>query len=122
MRQAQRAAAQRLGQVLRQTPEMVSYRTALADYQGNAALMAQIRRFQTIRQEFEQVQYRGGATQELLDELRRLQGEINNHPAVTRVMDAREAVNGPARRANEIIREVLGLDFAANAGGGGCCG
>lgn len=122
MRKALREAAQRLGQVLRLTPEMAAYQAALADYQGNAALMTQVRRYQTVRREFEQAQYRGGLTQDLLNELRQLQSEINGHPAVTRVVDAQEAAKGPAQQANEVIREVLGIDFAANAGGGGCCG
>lgn len=122
MKQALRKVARGLGQALRLTPEMAAYRAAMDDYQRNAALMAKLRRFQTLRQEFQQVQYRGGATQEPLDELRSLQDEINNHPAVTRVLEAQEATNSAARQANEIIRQVLGVDFAANAGGGGCCG
>ncbi|MGE5590620.1 MAG: YlbF family regulator [Bacillota bacterium] len=122
MKKALRESAQRLGQALRLTPEMAAYEAALADYQGNAALMTQVRRYQTVRREFEQAQYRGGLTQHLLDELRQLQTEINGHPAVIRIVDAQEAIKGPAQQANEVIREILRIDFAANAGGGGCCG
>lgn len=65
----------------------------------------------------------GFGGKELL-EMISLQGQIQRHEICVRQQEAGQAVVNLLQRANQVISENLGLDFASNASSrrGGCCG
>lgn len=116
-----RQAARELGRIIRNSPELAEYHAASSAYRQDRALTGMIRRFDSLRREFQMAQYRGTATPEMIGELRRLQADISGHPASVRYATAETEARRVVQEANRVISEILGVDFGAVVRAGACC-
>jgi cell fate (sporulation/competence/biofilm development) regulator YmcA (YheA/YmcA/DUF963 family) len=112
-------AAQTLGQLLSQTPEFEIFLKGLKSVNNDLTiqrLAAQMRSHRSA------LQWGGDDRRQHLDELAKLELEMEELPIVKEYRQAETEVKRLFHAVDEIIRHEAGVNFAENAKRGGCCG
>ncbi len=119
-------AARELAQTLQATKEWQEWRSAGAAFERDAELVALTERYRTLAERWRSARASGKALAGTdAVELAEVVEKTREHPLFSRQQRAEEDVMALCLETNQVISEVLGMDFASNAalpGGGGCCG
>jgi cell fate (sporulation/competence/biofilm development) regulator YlbF (YheA/YmcA/DUF963 family) len=110
-----RSAAQDLVDNLLSTEVVQAYQQAYNTYTSNPEAASLIERFNQAQEEARTLQTNGGLTNKKIDELRKMQAEIQGHPAIMQFALARQAAVQFLREINADISQELNIDFAALA-------
>jgi|GEM_PF-901028 cell fate (sporulation/competence/biofilm development) regulator YlbF (YheA/YmcA/DUF963 family) len=97
---------------LESTPVVRHYAEAAQRFETDPEVQA----FMEMLQHFEKMQQNGEVPDEQLQRLREAQTRIQSHPAVVEFLDARDAAAGFLQQTNQVISQILGLDFGRTAG------
>jgi len=108
-----------LGEAIAETPEYEAFEEAKAAVEADEAVQSQIAEFHAVRDRYMQARQTGGATQELVGEVRSTQEALHAMPKMAAYLDAQEALVERLESINEAISEPLAVDFGGEAGG--CC-
>lgn len=114
-----RQAAQKLGALLRQTPEYESFLETLKAVNSDPTVQrlgAQMRAHQNA------LQWGRDGSEQHEAELMRLEQEVESLPIVQEYRQIEAQVIQLFRAVDELISQEAGINFAANAKRSGCCG
>jgi cell fate (sporulation/competence/biofilm development) regulator YlbF (YheA/YmcA/DUF963 family) len=118
-------AADGLVEALQHTPEWEEWENAKAAFDRDEELKKLRQRLEELTGRWRQAQGMGkGLTGGEATELAGLQEKLHTHALFQRQQDAGRQLVALFQQANDLISNLLGIDFAANAvrRGGGCCG
>jgi cell fate (sporulation/competence/biofilm development) regulator YlbF (YheA/YmcA/DUF963 family) len=110
-----RRAAEELINDLLATEVVQAYQQAYNTYTSDPEAAYLIERFNTAQDEARTLQSNGGLTNEKIDQLRKMQAEIQAHPAIMQFVLSRQAAVQFLREINAEISQELDIDFAALA-------
>lgn len=108
-----------LGEHIADLPEYRAYVEAKAAVEADEATQEKVQAFEQTREEFMVLRQTGNATQEDLEELQSLQGELHDMPLMEEYLKAQEDLQERLKAINEAISAPLDVDFGGEAGG--CC-
>ncbi len=115
-------AAGTFGATLRGSPEFTALLAADAALSGDAAATAAIEAFGTLQGELRPEIMMGVLDDAQRAELERLQQAMLIVPSVAAYVAATAAFQSLCRETAAVVSAQIGIDFAANCRGGGCCG
>jgi len=106
---------------LRAAPSIAAFRQAEARLEADVGAQRLLAELQERQQALMRKQQNGGdITQAEIDTLRRLQAEAQRNPMITAYFRAQQQAQGFLSQVNQEISQLLGVDFGALAGAGGC--
>ncbi len=115
------AATQALaGSVLKSAP-FVRYAEARAALEGDALARQLLQSFLAAQTDVRQRQAHNLVTQEAIDQLRSLQGQVKANAVIMGYVAAQQAAIAYLREVNQGISQWLGVDFASLARRSSCC-
>ncbi len=108
---------------LRATPVVTRFLNARRRFEDDPEVRGLLDEFQRRANAFKQAQETGNESVDVVRDVRVAQANVQEHPIVREFSDARAAVATLFQQTNEVISEVLGVDFGQTAGPArGCCG
>jgi cell fate (sporulation/competence/biofilm development) regulator YlbF (YheA/YmcA/DUF963 family) len=110
-----RSAAQDLADNLLATEVFQTYHQAYTSYTSDPEAAYLIERFNQAQEEARTLQTNGGLTGEKIEQLQKMQSEIQAQPAIMQFVLARQAAVQFLREINAEISQELNVDFAALA-------
>lgn len=108
-----------LGERLAATDEYERFETAKETVEASEEAQQRIEEFESLRTELTTARQTGSADQELIDEVRQAQHELNSLPEMAEYLDAEEKLQTKLDAINQAISAPLTIDFSGEAGG--CC-
>jgi cell fate (sporulation/competence/biofilm development) regulator YlbF (YheA/YmcA/DUF963 family) len=110
-----RSAAEELVNNLLATEVVQAYQQAYNNYTSDPEAASLIDRFNKAQEDARTLQSNGGLTNEKIEHLRKMQAEIQGHPAIMQFSLARQTAVQFLREINSEISQELNIDFAALA-------
>jgi cell fate (sporulation/competence/biofilm development) regulator YlbF (YheA/YmcA/DUF963 family) len=107
--------ARRLGEQLRLCEPIRRYQEAMPLVDADPSAAALLARFETRRAELRERQRHGEMTDAQLDELIRLQAEVEEHPTLFALISASTVARRFLQEINRDLSALLGVDFAQMA-------
>lgn len=114
-------AADEFIEILKEVPEIASFIAAQSAMEASAELSELRSRYDRAVQEFQEKRMKGSLSQKDIDELKKLQKEIQSHILWQNFMDRRSEAVALLRELNSAMGEVLGFDFASAAASSAGC-
>jgi cell fate (sporulation/competence/biofilm development) regulator YlbF (YheA/YmcA/DUF963 family) len=110
-----RHSAGTLAESLVSTEVIQVYQQTYNHYTSDPEAASLIERFNQAQEEARNLQSNGGLTSEKIDQLRKMQAEVQAHPSIMQFVLARQAAVQFLREINAEISQELNIDFAALA-------
>ncbi len=110
-----REAADGFVQALAANAVVNALQKAKAGMEGDGTLAVLRDQYARMVEQFQRRQFEGNLAQEDIAELRKLQKQVTTHPINIRFAEARDEALELLSSCNEIISNLLGFNFAANA-------
>lgn len=115
------AATREFAMKLRASSPIAAFRQAQARLEADREAQRLLTDLQQRQEALMQKQRGGGdVTQEEIDALRRLQREAQSNPVIMAYVQAQQQAQAFLPAVNMEISQLLGFDFGAMAGAGGC--
>lgn len=115
-------AAAALGEALKASPEFARLTTADRAVSADPAATAAIAAFESLQREFRAEIAVGRLRDDQRARLQAAQQAVNAVPSVAAYLAAAQRVQALCRDIAAVVSAEIGVDFAANARSGGCCG
>lgn len=115
-------AAREFGEVLADCDECRALEKAEEALRKDKEARELISEYQSIQYSIQMARMWGRKVEKgKIDELKRLEAKINSNQIIKNLLDAQKRLQEMLRNINTEISDLLGIDFAANSGSGGCC-
>ncbi len=116
-----RQATEALADSLMQAEPIAAYRQAEARLKADGQALNLLERLSADQAALRTLQARSKVTQADVDQVRRLQTEVQANAVIMEYVQTQQAAVAYLRQVNGQIGELLGVDFASLLGRSGCC-
>lgn len=114
-------AVQTLNETLKRAPPLRTYADALARMEADASATGLLDELQRVQADLRVRQSNGGVTQADTARLRQLQADVQAHPTIAAFLAADREAKAYLPRVNQLISDLIGIDFASLGRSKGCC-
>ncbi len=114
-------AVQTLSEAVKQAPPLRAYTEALAKMEADRSATDLLDELQRVQADLRVRQSNGGITQADTVRLRQLQAGVQAHPTIAAFLAADQAAKAYLPQVNNLISDLIGIDFASLGRIKGCC-
>lgn len=114
-------ATQSLGHALKTARPLATYHEAAAALEADKQATDLLDELQQVQADIRLRQDDGKVTAENTARLRKLQSDVQVHPTIAALVAADEDAKSYLRQVNQIISNLIGIDFASLGRTKGCC-
>jgi cell fate (sporulation/competence/biofilm development) regulator YlbF (YheA/YmcA/DUF963 family) len=114
-------AVQTLNAALKQSPPLRAYADALAKMEADPSATGLLDELQRVQADLRVRQSNGGVTLADTARLRQLQADVQTHPTIAGFLAADREAKAYLPQVNQLISDLIGIDFASLGRTKGCC-